>query len=211
MIGPIEKGIEAAKIASPKQGMYHDVDLTVLPKYICFRAALVREKLTLQYVILILVVGFAVQIGIAWHEISSLTMKLREKEYILAPGVQDFMPASPHSVSDRYIEHAVSDFISKVATVSPANIGPQYQQLAESMSHELKVKFEGEAAPWVVKVKRDKLTEIFTVLFVPRGNVGGAVTVILYPATLRISKVSIVYFFFILPFGSSYVIVELIV
>jgi drug/metabolite transporter (DMT)-like permease len=79
MIGAMEKGIEAAKISTPPAGVYQDVDLSVLPKYISFRAALLKEKLTLQYVIGILVIFFGVYFIVSRMEVGSLYSQLREK------------------------------------------------------------------------------------------------------------------------------------
>jgi soluble lytic murein transglycosylase-like protein len=106
----MEKGMEAAKLAAPAQGVYEGVDLSVLPKYICFKAALLREKLTLQYAILILTVILGGHFVLTRFEVASLYTKLREKEYILAPGVQDFIPAAPQRVPERHVIAAAMDY-----------------------------------------------------------------------------------------------------
>ena len=163
MIGPLEKGIEAARLATPPEGAYEGVDLSVLPKYISFRAALLHNKLTHQYLNLILAVILIVQYGMSRQEIYSLYGKLREKEYILAPGVQDFTPANPQTVPESYTADAVTDFINKLGNVSPGNIDEQYTMLAKSMSPQLKVKFEAEAADFKAKLKAESISEMLTV------------------------------------------------
>jgi hypothetical protein len=163
MIGAAEKGIEAARLTAPPQGAYEGVDLRVLPKYICFRAALLQSKLTLQYVILLLSAGLLAYFVSSRMEIHSLYKKLREKEYILAPGVSDFTVASPQGVPDRYVADAVTDFLSQLGNVTAGNIDEQYASLAESMSPLFKVKFSAEASDWKSQVKAENISELLTV------------------------------------------------
>ena len=118
MVGPIEKAFQAAAIERPPEGTFDGVDLKTLPRYICFKAALLHNKLTLQYVILILVGLLGAYFIVSRIEIHSLYGKLRAKEYILAPGVMDFTPASPQSVPDSYVSNAVVDFLSLLGSVT---------------------------------------------------------------------------------------------
>ena len=164
MIGSMEKGVEAARLREPPKGSYEGVNLEVLPNYICYKAALVREKMTLQMAVAIILGLFALYFAISRFEVLSLYGKLREKEYILAPGVQDFTAASPHTVSDSYVQAAVSDFLNRLGNINPVNIREQYATLSESMSAQLKVKFQSESVEWMTKVKDDNLSEILTVL-----------------------------------------------
>jgi len=164
MVGVIEKGVSAAKLAEPPRGSYEGVNLEVLPRYICYKAALVREKMTLQTVVAIVAAVFVVYFAISRIEVHSLYSKLREKEYILAPGVQDFTPASPHTVSDSYVEAATTDFMNRLGNLNPLNIQEQYATLSDSMSAQLKIKFQAESADWIRKVKQDNLSEILSVL-----------------------------------------------
>ncbi len=163
MIGAAEKGIEAARLTAPPQGSYEGVDLRVLPKYICFRAALLQSKLTLQYVILILSAVLLSYLAVSRSEIHALHKKLREKEYILAPGVSDFTVASPQGVPDRYVSDAVNDFLSQLGNVTAGNIDEQYASLSESMSPQFKVKFSAEASDWKSQVKTENISELLTV------------------------------------------------
>jgi hypothetical protein len=163
MIGPIEKGFAAAEVTKPPEGSFEGVDLKTLPKYICFRAALLQNRLTLQYVILILAGVFVVQYLSSRHEIYNLYGKLREKEYILAPGVMDFTTASAQSVPDSYVANAVVDFLGQLGNVTTGNIDEQYALLSESMSSQLKVKFLAEAASWKSKVKSEGISELLTI------------------------------------------------
>ncbi|MGK5083103.1 hypothetical protein WDW37_07330 [Bdellovibrionota bacterium FG-1] len=163
MIGPLEKGIAAARLATPPVGAYEGVDLSILPKYISFRAALLHNKLTHQYINLILAGLLVVQYGMSRYEIYSLYGKLRAKEYILAPGVQDFTPANPQTVPESYTADAVTDFINQLGNVNPGNIDEQYSLLAKFMSPQLKVRFEAEAIDFKAKIKAESISEMLTV------------------------------------------------
>lgn len=163
MIGAMEKGIEAAQVVTPPKGTYEGVDLKILPKYISFRAALVRSQLTQQYIILILA-GLLIAHFIATRiEIYSLYGKLRAKEYILAPGVMDFTPASAQSVPDSYVADAVMEYLGQLGNVTAGSIDEQYRLLASSMSAQLQAKFLSEAVDFKNKVKAENISELLTV------------------------------------------------
>ena len=163
MIGSLEKGIAAAQVIAPPQGSYEGVDLKVLPKYICFRAALLHNKLTQQYIILFLAGLLVAHFVVTRFEVHSLYGKLRAKEYILAPGVQDFTPASAQSVPDSYVNEAVMEYLGQIGNVTAGNIEEQYKIVAESMSPQLKIRFLAEAADFKSKVKAENISEILTV------------------------------------------------
>lgn len=163
MIGPMEKGIAAAKLNTPPQGSYEGIDLTILPKYICFKAALLKEKTTFQYIVLVLSIFLLAHFTMSKIETSHLYQKLREKEYILAPGVMDFTTASPQSVPDSYINDAVTDFLSNLGNINPNNVDEQYRSLSRFMDKRLKIKFEMETADWVQQVKSENISQILTI------------------------------------------------
>ncbi len=163
VIGPVEKQMAAAKIQTPPAHVIDGVDLSILPKYICYRAAVLREKVSLQYA-LALVSGISVVLLVSTRiEISRLYTKLREKEYILAPGVQDFTPVAPQNVPDSHIQNAAMEFLQTFGNINPINVDEQYARLAENMSPELKVEFELEATPWKEKVKSEGISQILSI------------------------------------------------
>lgn len=163
MIGAMEKGIEAAKVAKVPDGVYDGVDLKTLPKYICFKAALLRQKATLTVSLLGLGGLFFLYFALSRYEISGLYDRLRTKEYILAPGVLDFTTAAPQTVSDTYVAQAAMEFISQFGNVSPASIDEQYERLGSNMSPELAVRFRAESQDWKTKVKQENISEICAV------------------------------------------------
>lgn len=163
MIGAMEKGIEAAQVAVPPVGTYEGVDLKTLPKYICFRAALLHNKLTLQYITLALSGLLLAQFAISRTEIYSLYGKLRTKEYILAPGVLDFTPASAQAVPDSYVADATTEYLNQLGNINARNVEEQYRILSDSMSPQLKVKFLADADGFKAQVKGENISELLTI------------------------------------------------
>lgn len=163
MLTAMDKGIEAAQVATPPVGVYQGVDLRVLPKFIAFKAAMLKQRMTLQYVLAIHLAAFAMNFAVSRYEIHGLEKKLREKEYILAPGVMDFTPASPQAVSDSYVVNAAMTFLGMLGNVNAANIDEQYKRLASFMSAELAIQFEEEAREWRETVKHENISEILRI------------------------------------------------
>lgn len=163
MLTAMDKGIEAAQVATPPVGVYQGVDLRVLPKYIAFKAAMVKQRLTLQYILAIQIAVFAAHFAISRYEIHGLETKLREKEYILAPGVMDFTTASPQSVSDSYVMNAALSFLGMLGNVNAANIEEQYARLGSFMAPELRIRFEQEAREIIETVKAENISEILRI------------------------------------------------
>ncbi len=163
MLTAMDKGIEAAQVSTPPVGVYQGVDLRTLPKYVAFKAAMLKQRLTLQYILAIHVAAFAMSFAFSRFEIHGLEKKLREKEYILAPGVMDFTTASPQSVSDTYVVNAAMSFLSMLGNINAANIDEQYKRLASFMSPELRVQFEAEITEWRETVKTENISEILRV------------------------------------------------
>ena len=149
MIGAAEKGIEAAKLKTPPLGEYEGFDLKKLPKYICYKAAYLKTQMTLQYMLAAIVVVFAAYAVIREYSFLKFMERYRLKEYILAPGVMDFTAASPQTVSESYVNDAVTDFLSQLGNVNPTNIDEQYEALSKSMSPDLQIKFKMDIADWV--------------------------------------------------------------
>lgn len=160
MISAMDKGIEAAKISQPPKGSYAGYDLTTLPKYVCFRAALLQQKATWRFIALGVVAISFIYIVASQRHIIALSEKYRMKEYILAPGVHDFTPALPQSVSDEYIKNAFLSFLSRLGNINPINIDEQYRELSKQMSPELSVRFQAEVSDWIQIVNRENISEI---------------------------------------------------
>jgi len=163
LIGPMEKGFETARLQAPPDHVVDGVDLRILPKFICYKAALLREKVALQFWLALVGAAFIIIfLGSRW-EVSHLNAKLRAKEYILAPGVQDFIAVSPQSVPDSHVQNAAMEFLQTFGNINPVNVDEQYRRLTENMSPDLRVQFEMEAAPWRSKVKDDGISQILSI------------------------------------------------
>ena len=163
MLTAMDKGVEAALVTTPPVGVYKGVDLRILPKFIAFKAAMLKQRMTLQYILAIHLAAFALNIAFSRIEIHGLEMKLREKEYILAPGVMDFTTASPQSVSDTYVVNAAMSFLSMLGNINAANVDEQYKRLSSFMTPELRIQFEEEAKEWRETVKSENISEILKV------------------------------------------------
>ncbi len=157
------KGVKGAKLDVPQSQSEASTNYKYLPRYIAYKAALLREKLVLSYVSVIIASLFAVYFISSRIEIFNLYEQLRRKEYILAPGVQDFTTASPQAVPDSYIESAVTDFVTSLGTINANNINQAYDGLKKFMSEELKIKFEGETSEWIEQVRSDDLAQILKI------------------------------------------------
>ena len=162
MIGPKEKNVRQVQSKAPPNEKGAS-QFRNLPKYISYRAALLREKLIMSYLVAILSGLFVVYFVISRVEIASLYKQLRVKEYILAPGVLDFTTATPQSVPDSYVNDAVSDFLSTLGNINATNIAEQYESLKRFMSPELKIKFGNDAKDWIAQAKSEDLAQIFVI------------------------------------------------
>ena len=106
MIGIKQKGIAGVKVMTPN---LKDIDFEKLPRYISYKAALLKQKIALEYFLIAVVVILGSAYISERSNNASLVAKLREKEYIVLP---DFITVSPQSVSEEVINLAISDFIS---------------------------------------------------------------------------------------------------
>ena len=163
MIGPKEKEFDPVAGGTPTSDKFTKEHLRHLPKYIVYRAALLREKLILTYLVGTISGLFGIYFVISRVEVSTLYDKLRVKEYILAPGVLDFTTATPQSVPDSYVSDAVNEFLSTLGNVNATNIDEQYSSLIRFMSDPLKIQFEADARDWIAQVKTEDLAQIFKI------------------------------------------------
>jgi hypothetical protein len=160
--GAIEKKFERVKLLqAPRMSQ---LDLSMVPNYVTYKAALVREKMLLQHVCFALGCLLVGHFIISRVEVSHLNDRLRTKEFILAPGVADFIPAAPQTVPDSYVSYAVMDYISTLGNTNAQNIEEQYRNLSSSMSEALKIQFAAEAREWIEKAKSENVSEMITVV-----------------------------------------------
>ncbi|MBP6218547.1 MAG: hypothetical protein KA436_08175 [Oligoflexales bacterium] len=161
MVSSKDKGVSPKALESPPNGkVLSNQKLSQLPKYISYKAALLREKLILSYVVMIISCMFVAYFAVSRLEIARLYEQLRTKEYILAPGIRDFTPVSPQSIPDSYVHDAVSDFVSSLGNINASNILEEYSGLKRFMSDTFKIKFEVETKEWVKQVQNEDLAQL---------------------------------------------------
>ena len=159
MVTPIQKGISAAHTQIPLKHEYEGLDLSVVPKYVAYRAALLKEKTTYRNIAFSLLMILVVHFAISRFEIMGLQERLRLKEYIAVPGVEDFTVVNPQTVPDGYVESAVQDFLLKLGNTNPTNIDQQYSSLRKFMAPDLMARFEMESSLWIERLKREGIIE----------------------------------------------------
>ncbi len=159
IISPLRKGVVKTNIKTKGNEDLLKVDLSKLPKYISYKTCLIREKLLWQNVSLVLFVLSCTIFMIDYNQINDLQKRLREKEYIVLP---DYIPVSPHTISDQYISYAVDEFISQLGNVHFSTISKQYSKLSENMDLPLRRRFEEEVYEWIKYVEKEKITEVVT-------------------------------------------------
>ena len=164
MLGPIEKGFKKAKLEQPPDTQYEGVDLSILPKYICYKAALIKEKSNLQFILFFTSMLFLFVFFKMGIDISSLHNRLRLKEYILAPGVVDFTTVSPQSVTDEYVENVVEDYALDFGNINANNVTKRFDILSSFMSRKQKLKFDIDSKDWIEQVKEENISQLFTII-----------------------------------------------
>ena len=163
MVNEKQKNVPGQKIQAQK-GALVETDLRKLPKYLCYRASLLREKLTLQYVLALVVACWMIQYTVDKVSDNELMQKYRQKEFILAPSnIVGFTPAKPQGVPDSYVDDAAGTFIALLGNVNASNIDGNYKILTKYMSPELKIQFEAEVQDWVKTIREENVSEILTV------------------------------------------------
>lgn len=161
MITPDKKGATPTKTKKAEPAA---ADLSKLPKYICYKAALLREKKLLKQ-LLALTAFCLVCLTVSWQvQVYWLHQDLRKKEYILAPGVQNFTHVSPQRLPEGYLHDAVEDFVSNLSTINAQNARSSYRSLSKFMSKSFAIKFGYETADWIERVIDEDLAQISKIM-----------------------------------------------
>ena len=181
MIKAINKGVEAAELTRPPAGVFGDVDLRVIPKYVSYQAALVREKLGMQFLLGLVALLWIGTFLVQTNRIDYWQTKYREKEFILVPSnIVGHTPAVPQDVPKSYVGNAASYFIELLGNTTPSDIDEHYDRFASYMSPDLKGKFLSETARWRATAKTEGIyeqIEITQKVWTPDGKGGFDVTI----------------------------------
>jgi len=160
MLRAIDKGVAAAELSRPPAGVYGDFDLRVIPKYVSYRAALLREKMGMQFLL-----GLTAFLWIATFLIQSNRLdywqtRFREKEFILVPSnIVGHTPAVPQDVPKSYVGNAATYFVELLGNTTPSDIEEHYERFGSYMSAELRGKFLSETARWRATAKAEGIYE----------------------------------------------------
>lgn len=157
MVDPLKKGIKKAKLEVPAIGIVDGVDLRAMPKFICYKSALIKEKILWQNLSFGLLLVLTVLFTVDRFQINRLSKLYREKEYIVLP---DYIPVSPHTISDRYVKEATETFLNLLGNINSKSIDRQYSKLTENMNLPLRRRFEEETFEWKEYVKSENITEV---------------------------------------------------
>ena len=164
MLGPIEKEYEKISFTQPSEDQFEGINLSILPKYICYKAVLAKEKANLQFILTFVSLFFLflfIKMGI---NISNLHDRLRLKEYILAPGVVDFTTVSPQSVTDEYVQNVVEDYALDFGNINANNVRKRFNLLSSFMSRKQKLKFDIDSKDWIKQVEDENISQLFTII-----------------------------------------------
>ncbi len=160
MLKAIDKGVEAAEMSRPPAGVYGNVDLRAIPKFVSYRAALLREKHGLHFILGLVVFLWTSTFLIQSNRIDYWQSKFREKEFILVPStIVGHTPAVPQTVPKSYVENAVSFFIELLGNTTPSNIQEHYERFSNYMSPELRTQFLAETVNWRETARTENIYE----------------------------------------------------
>lgn len=160
MIKAIDKGVEVAELTRPPAGVYGDVDLRVIPKYVSYKAAILREKLGMQFLLGLCTFLWFATFLVQGNRIDYWQTKYREKEFILVPSnIVGHTPAVPQDVPKSYVSNAATYFVELLGNTTPSDIEEHYERFAGYMSAELRGKFLSETARWRQTSKAEGIYE----------------------------------------------------
>jgi hypothetical protein len=110
---------------------------------------------------MLLIVGGSVMI---WDRylIKSLEIKLREKEYILAPGVVDFARVKAQLIPKVYVEEFAKTLAKTLGSFSARDIESQYRDLEKYLAVDFRIKFREETKKTLKEISTNDVSELFS-------------------------------------------------
>ena len=131
-----------------------------LPRPIVWRAAFLRSERTYRFVILILLTIIVVQEVLSRQESVRLMEMIREKEYIIVPGVLGVTTALPNNITDKELKNSLISLLELITNIDYQNIIDKHQRLLKYLSPALKISFRGQSRKMVKKFKKHSIAEI---------------------------------------------------
>ncbi|MCB0367956.1 MAG: hypothetical protein KDD45_00600 [Bdellovibrionales bacterium] len=156
VVGGLEKGVEAAKVASPPKTIIEGVDISKVANYVGFKAAMTKNKMTLELVGLVQAVFI---VCLIFYSLS-LTKELRKTSFLMVPSqINGVTEVIPNDLPPSRIHKAFVHYVGLLGNIDPTNIREHYNMLKEHMSKELRINFTIETAPTIKYVLEEGLSE----------------------------------------------------
>ncbi|MBI2601894.1 MAG: hypothetical protein HYW48_02460 [Deltaproteobacteria bacterium] len=115
--------------------------------------------------ILLIVVSIAALILIITDRVSlnELQTKLREKEYILAPGVMDFAKVNPGVISHDYVREFVESLSLSLGCFGASDIETRHRGLEKYMADDFRIRFRETTKKDLTLFTSNDVAELFSV------------------------------------------------
>lgn len=156
MIGGLEKGMEAARVASPPKSVVNGVELSKVASYVGFKAAMSKNKMTME---MILLLQFVFVVGLFGYSVH-LNSKLRNRTLLMVPSqITGVTEVVPNSLPPSRIHKAFVHFASLLGNIHSSNVQEHYKMLRDYMSRDLQIKFAIESEPIIRNVLEEGLSE----------------------------------------------------
>ena len=156
VIGGLEKGAEAARVASPPKHIIEGVDISKVANYVGYKAAMTKSKMNLE----VFALGqFVVTVFIIFY-CFSLSKQLRERVMLLVPSqINGVTEVTPNSLPASRVHKAFVNYLNLLGNFDATNIREHYNMLKDHMSRDLKIKFSSEMSPTIEHVLEEGLSE----------------------------------------------------
>lgn len=95
--------------------------------------------------------------------IHNLETKLRDKEYILAPGLTDFAKVIPGIISKDYVKEFAESIAVSLGSFSANEVEKHYKELEKYLSSDFRIKFREKTKKDLSLLASNDLAEMFSV------------------------------------------------
>lgn len=117
-----------------------------------------------QRILLITITLFALALIITDRvTIHKLEMKLREKEYILAPGVTNFARVSPGIISKDYVKEFAETIAHTLGSFSAKQVEQRYSELEKYFASDFRIKFREKTKKDLSLLASNDIAEMFEI------------------------------------------------
>jgi hypothetical protein len=144
---------------------------TVLKRWSDLKTAVIEQRILL---ILICLTSGGI-ISVDKIRISKLEHKLGQKEFILAPGVTDFVSVRPQIIPEAYVKEFSNFFAKSLGSFVGKEVAGQYQNLEKYLSPDFRVRFKASIVTTLKEFESNDVSELFspTKVDISESTVGG--------------------------------------